>query len=81
MKPVEAAFVTTANELPGCRIVENLGVVRGLVVRAQSFGQGLSGGLASIFGGNIAAYEEVCEAARSDAASPMTNRRTAEWPT
>jgi uncharacterized protein YbjQ (UPF0145 family) len=41
--------------------------VRGIVVRAQSIAQGIRGDFASIFGGNIAAYEEVCEAAREHA--------------
>ncbi len=63
--------VTTANELVGYDIEEYLGVVRGIVVRAQTITQGLRGGLAQIFGGNIKAYEEVCEQARSEAFARM----------
>ena len=36
MGEVDRNLVTTAFELPGCRIVRNLGVVRGLVVRSRS---------------------------------------------
>jgi uncharacterized protein YbjQ (UPF0145 family) len=63
----ERVVVTTGNVIEGRPIVEYLGIVRGIVVRAQTFGQGLRGSFSSIFGGNIAAYQEVCEAARSDA--------------
>lgn len=60
-------IVTTTNEVAGYRIVDYLGIVRGIVVRSPSIGQGITGGLAQIFGGNIAAYAEVCEAARHEA--------------
>jgi uncharacterized protein YbjQ (UPF0145 family) len=63
--------VTTANDLTGYRITAYLGVVRGIVVRAQTIGQGCRGGFASILGGNIVAWEEVCERARLDAFDRM----------
>src|SRR5437588_10006532 len=64
-------IVTTANNLEGYEIAEYLGVVRGIVVRAQTIGQGIRGAFSSIFGGNIKAYEEVCEQARSEAFQRM----------
>jgi uncharacterized protein YbjQ (UPF0145 family) len=63
--------VTTGNSLEGYEIAEYLGVVRGIVVRAQTIGQGIRGAFSSIFGGNIKAYEEVCEQARSEAFQRM----------
>ncbi|NBO92676.1 MAG: YbjQ family protein [Planctomycetia bacterium] len=63
--------VTTANDLHGYEVSEYLGVVRGIVVRAQTISQGIRGSFASIFGGNIRAYEEVCERARSEAYARM----------
>jgi uncharacterized protein YbjQ (UPF0145 family) len=63
--------VTTGNSFEGHDIEEYLGVVRGIVVRAQTIGQGIRGAFASIFGGNITAYEEVCETARAEAYSRM----------
>ncbi|MGL4555424.1 MAG: YbjQ family protein [Gemmataceae bacterium] len=63
--------VTTANDLNGYEVSEYLGIVRGIVVRAQTISQGIRGSLASIFGGNIVAYEEVCEKARSEAYARM----------
>jgi uncharacterized protein YbjQ (UPF0145 family) len=63
--------VTTANNLEGYEIAEYMGVVRGIVVRAQTISQGIRGAFSSIFGGNIKAYEEVCEQARSEAFARM----------
>ena len=63
--------VTTGNNLEGYEVSEYLGVVRGIVVRAQTIGQGIRGAFSSILGGNIKAYEEVCEQARSEAFARM----------
>jgi uncharacterized protein YbjQ (UPF0145 family) len=60
-------IVTTGNDIDGYYVAQVLGVVRGIVVRAQSITQGLRGAFASILGGNITAYEEVCESAREHA--------------
>ncbi len=64
-------IVTTGNEVQGYVIDEYLGIVRGIVVRATSITQGLRGAFKSIVGGNVVAYEEVCEAARQDAFKRM----------
>ena len=63
--------VTTGNEVAGHRIVEYLGVVRGIVVRSLNIGQGLVGGLKQILGGNIKEYSKVCEEARHEAYEEM----------
>jgi uncharacterized protein YbjQ (UPF0145 family) len=60
-------LVTTGNDIAGHRITEFLGIVRGIVVRSPSIGQGLVGAFKSIAGGNIREYAEVCEAARHEA--------------
>ena len=67
-------IVTTGNEVQGHEIEEYLGVVRGIVVRSPSIGQGLRGAFRSIVGGNVAAFEEVCEAARQDAFRRMARQ-------
>jgi uncharacterized protein YbjQ (UPF0145 family) len=59
--------VTTAFELPGHRIVENCGVVRGIIVRSRSIVGSIGAGLQSLFGGNISLYTQLCERARDDA--------------
>ena len=49
------------------RITQDLGVVRGIIVRAPTISQGILGGLKSIIGGQIGAYTEMCEQARQNA--------------
>jgi uncharacterized protein YbjQ (UPF0145 family) len=68
MSPMlNAQMVTTSNELAGYRVVKNLGLVRGIVVRSRSiFGQ-IGAGLQTIFGGNITLFTELCEKTREDA--------------
>ncbi len=60
-------MVTTAFELPGHRIVRNLGVVRGLTVRSRSVVGNIGASLQSLFGGNITLLTSLCETARSEA--------------
>lgn len=67
-------IVTTVMGVDGYEVAEHLGVVRGIVVRAASITQGIRGALMSFVGGNITAYEEVCEQARSDAFKKMARQ-------
>jgi uncharacterized protein YbjQ (UPF0145 family) len=64
---VDPRFVTTAFDLPEQRIVRNLGVVRGIIVRSRSIVGTIGAGLQSLVGGNITLYTELCERARDDA--------------
>ena len=59
-------MVTTALELPGYRIVRNLGLVRGIVVRSRSVIGTIGAGLQTIIGGNISLFTKLCEQTRSD---------------
>lgn len=68
---MEAKMVTTALELPGYDIVENVGIVRGIVVRSRSIIGNFFGGIQTIFGGNITVYTNMCEQARKDACRIM----------
>ncbi len=67
MHGIDAHFVTTAFELPGYRVSENLGMVRGLVVRSRGVGGNFIASLQTLFGGNITLYTSLCEKAREDA--------------
>jgi uncharacterized protein YbjQ (UPF0145 family) len=60
-------MVTTAFELPGHRVVQNIGVVRGIIVRSRSIVGSIGAGLQTLFGGNITLYTQLCERARVDA--------------
>jgi uncharacterized protein YbjQ (UPF0145 family) len=59
--------VTTTFTIDGYKITGYKGMVRGIVVRAPTIGQGILGGLKSIIGGQIGAYAEMCEQAREQA--------------
>jgi uncharacterized protein YbjQ (UPF0145 family) len=59
--------VTTAFELPGHRVVQNLGVVRGIIVRSRSIVGSIGAAVQTLFGGNISLYTQLCERARDDA--------------
>ena len=69
--PLNPAMVTTALELPGYRIVTNLGVVRGVVVRSRSVFGTLGASLQTLVGGDITLLTELCEKTRSDAFERM----------
>jgi uncharacterized protein YbjQ (UPF0145 family) len=60
-------MVTSANELPGYRIVRNFGIVRGITVRSRSVLGNLAAGIQTIIGGNISILTELCEKAREEA--------------
>ncbi len=67
MTAINPKLVTTAFELPGCRIVRNVGVVRGIVVRSRSIVGTLGASLQTLVGGNITLFTQMCERAREDA--------------
>ncbi|KLD70030.1 YbjQ family protein [Xanthomonas pisi] len=67
-------MVTTALELPGHRIVRNLGLVRGITVRSRSIVGNFFGSLQSLFGGNITIYTELCEQARLETYREMVQQ-------
>src|SRR5262249_16377320 len=64
---IDPALVTTALELPGYRIVRNLGMVRGIVVRSRSVVGTIGASLQTIVGGNITLFTELCEKTREEA--------------
>lgn len=64
-------LVSTSNDLSGYRIVQHLGVVRGITVRSRSVVGNLIGGIAAIFGGRISVYVTLAENARQEAFDHM----------
>ena len=59
-------MTTTAFTLEGYKIVKNLGVVRGIIVRSRSIFGNIGAIFQSLVGGNITLYTSLCEKARSD---------------
>ena len=68
---IDQAMVTTNIELDGYKIVESLGVVRGITVRSRSVVGNIAGGVQSLFGGKLSIYVELCEGAREEAFQHM----------
>ena len=73
---VSHKMVTTAFELPNYRLVQNLGVVRGIVVRSRNIFATIGAGLQTIVGGNITVWTNLCEQTRADAFDIMIQHAT-----
>ena len=65
------SMTTTAFTLDGFRVVENLGVVRGITVRSRSIFGTIGGSLQTLLGGNITLFTELCEKTRAEAFEMM----------
>jgi uncharacterized protein YbjQ (UPF0145 family) len=74
---IAPSMVTTAFELDGFRIKKNLGIVRGITVRSRSVLGTLAGTLHTIVGGNITAFTQLCERARTEAFDLMLEHAVA----
>jgi uncharacterized protein YbjQ (UPF0145 family) len=64
-------LVTTAFEIDGYRIKQNLGVVRGIVVRSRSIVGNIGAAFQTLVGGNITLLTELCEKTRRDSFEMM----------
>lgn len=69
-------LTSTAFTLPGHRIVENLGVVRGVVVRSRSVVGTLGAKLHTLVGGRITLFTQLAEKTRGDAFDIMVQHAT-----
>lgn len=73
---VSHQMVTTAFELPNFRVVQNLGVVRGIVVRSRNVFATIGATLQMVVGGNITLWTKLCEQTRNDAFDIMIQHAT-----
>ena len=64
---MDHALTTTAFTVDGYRIVRNLGVVRGIMVRSRSIFGTIGGSLQTLVGGNISLFTSLCEKTRNEA--------------
>ncbi len=69
-------MVTTAFELPNYRVVQNLGVVRGIVVRSRNVFATIGASMQTLVGGNITVWTKMCEQTRHDAFEIMIQHAT-----
>lgn len=64
---VSHQMATTAFELPNFRVMQTLGVVRGIVVRSRNMFATIGATFQTMVGGNITIWTRMCEETRSDA--------------
>lgn len=60
-------MTSTAFTLPGYRVVETLGLVRGVTVRSRSLLGAVAAKVETLFGGHISMLATLCERARAEA--------------
>jgi uncharacterized protein YbjQ (UPF0145 family) len=68
---IPANMTTTGFEVPGFRIVDNVGVVRGVVVRSRSFLGTVGATAQTLLGGNISLFTALAERTRKQAFDTM----------
>lgn len=69
-------LVTTTLDVEQYQIIQYLGIVRGIVVRAPTIMQGFWGSLKNVVGGNIGSFTAMCEQARVQAYQDMVDHAT-----
>ncbi len=67
VQPVAPWMITTTFELPGFKVMQNRGVVRGIVVRSRSIFGTIGASFQTLVGGNITLWSKLCEEARQEA--------------
>lgn len=65
--PLLHKMTTTTFSLDGYRVVQNLGIIRGIVVRSRSIVGNLGAVFQTLVGGNISLLTDLCERTREDA--------------
>jgi uncharacterized protein YbjQ (UPF0145 family) len=68
---MEHSKTSTTFEICGYKVVKNLGVVRGIIVRSRSIFGNIGAAFQTLKGGNITILSELCEKTREDAYNLM----------
>lgn len=67
-------IIATTMEIPGRKVVQVLGVVKGNTVRARNIGRDIGAGFKNIVGGEIKTYTDMTTNARDEAFNRMVNQ-------
>lgn len=67
-------LLSTMEIIPGRRVREHLGVVQGSTVRAKHAGKDILAGFKNVVGGELKAYTELMQEARSQATERMVEQ-------
>lgn len=68
---VDKVIVSTMNDLPGYEVVQVLGEVFGLVVRARNVVSNFTAGLRTVFGGEVPEYTKLLTDSRNHSVERM----------
>jgi uncharacterized protein YbjQ (UPF0145 family) len=64
-------LTTTAFDLPDYKVIENYGIVRGIIVRSRSVIGSIGAAFQTLVGGNITILTNLCEQTREDSYKQM----------
>jgi uncharacterized protein YbjQ (UPF0145 family) len=67
-------IVVMGNSIPGHRVTESLGLVRGSTIRSKHIGKDLMAGLRSLVGGEVKEYTEMLVEARNESLKRMIDQ-------
>ncbi len=67
-------IITTTSEIPGKKVAEILGVVKGNTIRARHVGRDIAAGFKNIVGGEIKSYTQMTTQAREESFNRMVNQ-------
>jgi uncharacterized protein YbjQ (UPF0145 family) len=69
---IDRSLVTTAFTLDGFEIAQNLGIVRGIIVRSRSVLGTIGASFQTLVGGDISLFTNLCEETRAHAFNRMS---------
>jgi len=67
-------IVTTIENIPGKKVSQVLGIVRGNTIRARNIGRDIGAGFKNLIGGEVKTYTEMTVQARDEAYNRMVNQ-------
>lgn len=71
MVVIEKFIISSANDVPGYKIIETKGFAYGLTVRSRGLGGQVLGELRSVVGGEIKEYQKMMEESRDKALNKL----------
>ena len=66
-------ITTTTDSLPGKKVTQVLGIVKGSTIRARHVGRDIAAGFKNIVGGEIKSYTQMISQSREEAFNRMIN--------
>ena len=66
-------IITTGNDVPGKKVAQIIGIVKGNTVRAKNIGRDFAAGFKNILGGEIKGYTDLLAQSREEAYNRMVN--------